>query len=518
MAVQHYLPQIDEDKVLHIEVEPLKASAERVSPAHQLLQSAARVATTAATSVPYNTNGWDTVYVIALPDVNNAIAVKKASPTSWSASIPASLFSPAISATGTFATWSLATGGSGSIVRMHIPFTAAITAGTTQLQVNGGIAYVEVKLAYIPQPPSAGTTPNNLKVRTTGGSPDDPVVTVSSVTYTPGPVDPSLVNVLEQLLGQWFNANLQEFQHVFATVNLGVNEAAGAFSWLSPTETNYAYIDNADITKALLGVLSMTDSRSDEGAVQEIAAGAIPAGARASFNMSLERFMTKMVLPSIPAEFPKAPTGTFVLGNNDTQIAATSSFDLDPVNIAGVNYTPNVTSYTMTLTGSTLETYLYVHTPISPGIDSYAEITYYTGMQLATKADGTQSLTWVQLQNPLEHTWYTVAPWVQITEAVADVVLAVIGAVIGGVVPAIERTVFRVLIALLVGGVVSAVAAVLEQVPQWIAGSVPDAVPNLNALVSGATGAMKWSDSTSFTLTEAVLNGGLQLGGNPFGS
>ncbi|MHA6758311.1 TULIP family P47-like protein [Streptacidiphilus sp. PAMC 29251] len=519
MAVQHYLPQIDEDKVLHIEVEPLKASAERVSPAHQLLSSATRVAATAASSVPYNTNGWDTVYVIPLPDVNNAIAVKKTSPTKWSGNIPASLFSPAIAATGTFGTWSLATGGSGSIVRMHIPFTAALTAGTTNIQVNGGIAYVEVKLIYIPQAPSAGTTPNNLKVRTTGGSPDDPVVTVSSVTYTaPSPVDPSLVNVLEQLLGQWFNANLQQFQHVFATVDLGVNEAAGDFAWLSPTETNYAYIDNTDITKALLGVLSMTESRSDEGAVQEIAAGAIPPGARASFNMSLERFMSKMVLPSIPAEFPKAPKGTFVLGNNDTQIAATSSFNLDPVKIAGVNYTPNVTSYTMTLTGSTLQTYIYVHTPISPGIDSYAEITYYTGMQLATKSDGTQSLTWVQLQSPLEHTWYTVEPWVQITEAVADVVLAVIGAVVGGVVPVIERTVVRVLVALLVGGVVSAVAAVLEQVPQWIAGSVPDAVPSLNALVTGATGAMKWSDSTSFKLTEAVLNGGLQLGGNPFGS
>ncbi|MFE0460268.1 TULIP family P47-like protein [Kitasatospora sp. NPDC058965] len=516
---QHFLPHIDEDKVHRIEVEHIKAAAERSGPAHRTVLGSTMVAATAAASIPYNTNGWDTVYVIPLPDVNRAIADKKTSPTSWTADLPASLFSPAIHGAGGFGTWALATGGSGSIVRMHIPFTATVTAGTTAITVTGGTAYVEVKLVYIPQPPAAdGTKPNNLKVRTSGGSPDDPVVTVSSVAYTTPAHDASLDNVLEQLLAQWFNANLQQFQHVFATVNLGEEEAAGDFAWLSPTETDYAYIDNADITKALLGVLCMTENRSSEGAVQEIAAGAVPAGARASFNLSLERFMAKMVLPSLPAEFPHAAAGIFQLGNNDTQIASTTGFTLDPVNVAGVNYTPNVTTYTMNLDGATMQTYLYIHTPISPGIDAYCEITYYNTMALATKADGTQSLTWIQSRPTDEKTWYTVASWITITEAVADVILAVIGAVVGNIVTAVERLIARVLVALLVGGVVSAVAAVLEKVPEWIAGSVPDAIPTVNALVGGATKPTTWADSTDFKITEVVLNGGLQLGGNPFGS
>ncbi|WP_037604336.1 TULIP family P47-like protein [Streptacidiphilus rugosus] len=517
---QHFLPHIDEDKVYRIEIEHLKASAERTSPAHRAVQGTSMKAVAAAGAVPYSTNGWDSVYVIPLPDVNRAIADKKTSPTSWSAELPASLFSPAISGTGTFGTWSMATGGSGSIVRMHIPFTAQISSGTNHIAVAGGVAYVEVKLVYIPQPPNPdGTTPNNLKVRATGGSPDDPVVTVSSVTYTsPTPADPALDNVLEQLLAKWFNANLQKFQQVFATVNLGVEEASGDFAWLSPTETDYAYIDNANINHALLGVLCMTEGRSSEEAIQEISAGAIPEGARASFNLSLERFMSKMALPGLPIEFPHAAKGTFVLGNDDTQISATSSFNLDAVSVAGVNYTPNVTSFTMTLSGATMETYLYIHTPISPGIDAYCEITYYNTMTLATKADGSQSLTWVQSKPTDEKTWYTVASWVTITEAIADIVLAVIGAVVGGVVTSVERVVARVLIALLVGGVVSAVAAVLEKVPEWIAGTVPDAIPSINALVDGATKPTKWADSTDFKITEVVLNGGLQLGGNPFGS
>ena len=516
MAVTHFLPQIDEDKVLRISVEHAKASSEHTAPSTHV-QMASALGATAAVTTLYNTNGWDTVYVIPLPDVNAAIAAKKTSPTSWTGKVPAGDFNPEIDATGTFDTWSLATGGSGSIVRMHIPFTANLSYSGTTKAITGGIAYVEVKLVYIPQAPSDGTTPNNLKVRNSGGSADDPVVTVSSVTYTsPTPMTDSTVNVLEQLLAGWFNANLDTFQHVFATVNLGLDEASGDFAWLNPTQTNYAYIDNANIADALLGVLCMTENRSSEGAVQEIAAGAIPSGSRASFNMSLERFMSKMVLPSLPGEFTHAPSGTFVLGNNDTQIAATSSFDLDAVKVGAVNYTPTVTSYTMTVNGSTLESYSYIHTPISPGIDAYCEVTYYSTMALATKADGSQSLTWVQLKSPDEKTWYTVASWVTITEAVADIVLAVIGAVVSNVVSAVERVVVRVLIALLVGGVISAVAAVLEQVPNWIAGSVPDAIPSIDALVNGATKPQAWADSKDFKIGQVVLNGGLQLGGDPF--
>ncbi|MER6075951.1 TULIP family P47-like protein [Streptomyces sp. NPDC001817] len=521
MTTQQFVPDVNEGQVLRIEIEDTKASAEPSSLAHRTVMGSTMVAA-AATSVAYNTNGWDTVYVIPLPDVNRAIADKKTSPASWSGHLdadPDGIF-PAFNAGGGFGTWSLATGGSGSIIRMHIPFTATVTAGTgAPVNVTGGEAYIEVKLAYIPQATSPdGTEPNKLQVRTTGGSPDDPVVTVTSVTYNPLTGHTWVANVLQQILQQWFNANLDQFQHVFATVNLGQEEASGDFKWLNPTETDYAYIDNADINKALLGVLCMTENRSSLGAVQEIAAGSIPPGSRASFNMSLERFMSKMVLPSLPAEFPHAGTNVFQLGNNDTQIAATSGFDLDPVSVAGTNYTPAVTSYRMTLNGSTMETYLYIHTPISPGIDAYCEITYYNTMALATKSDGSQSLTWIQAQPTDKKTWYTVASGLVIAEVVIDTILAVIGAVVSGIVATVERVIVRVLIGLLVGGVVAAVAKVLELTPEWIAGSVPDAVPSVNALVDGATKTTRWADSTDFKITEVVLNGGLQLGGNPFDS
>jgi hypothetical protein len=61
------------------------------------------------------------------------------------------------------------------------------------------------------------------------------------------------------------------------------------------------------------------------------------------------------------------------------------------------------------------------------------------------------------------------------------------------------------------------VAAVLEKIPEWIADSVPDALPDIDALVSNATASTTWTDATDFKISNVLLNGGLQLGGDPFG-
>ncbi|MFC8521101.1 TULIP family P47-like protein [Streptomyces sp. NPDC057257] len=49
-----------------------------------------------------------------------------------------------------------------------------------------------------------------------------------------------------------------------------------------------------------------------------------------------------------------------------------------------------------------------------------------------------------------------------------------------------------------------------------MAGSVPDGAPGMDALVSNATANQTWSDAKDFELTHISLNGGLQMGGNPF--
>jgi hypothetical protein len=483
--------------------------------AHQSPGSAFAAAVDRAVSVPFNTNGWDTTYAIRLTDVNRAIAAKGTSPTSWSASIPASMFGPRIDGTGTFGTWSLTNGaGSGATIRMHIPFAATVTANGTSLDVAGGLAYVLVKLTYLPQPPN---TPGrkSLVVRTQGGSPDDPVVSVSSVTYTSPAQNSGLDNALVELLQQWFNANLSSFEHVFATVNLGMEGASGAFQWLYPTHSAYAYIDGATLDDSLLGVLCMTESRDITGTVQELAAGAIPDAARAGFSISPERFLDKMVLPSLVAEFPQVPSTTFQLSNNNTEIDATGSVTLPAVNVAGVNYTPEMTTFRVTVNNDQLVTYAYIHIPISPGIDAYAEFTYTVAIVLGTKSDGTQSLTYQEVSPAVKHTWYTIAPWVQGVEIAASVILAIIAAAVTYGAASITSVVARVIVALIVGGVIGAIVSILEKIPEWIAGSVPDALPSVDALVLNATASTVWADGKDFGLTNVLLNNALQFGGNP---
>jgi hypothetical protein len=74
----------------------------------------------------------------------------------------------------------------------------------------------------------------------------------------------------------------------------------------------------------------------------------------------------------------------------------------------------------------------------------------------------------------------------------------------------------RRIVNFLVGGSISAVLTILELTPLWIAGDAPSSLPSIDALVTNATSPITWANSGDFLITDVQLNGGLQLGGNPF--
>jgi hypothetical protein len=65
-----------------------------------------------------STFGWDTVFAVHIADLNEAIAKLAATPAQFSAVDEGDR----ISASGRFGAWQIAPGGSGSLVRMKIPF------------------------------------------------------------------------------------------------------------------------------------------------------------------------------------------------------------------------------------------------------------------------------------------------------------------------------------------------------------------------------------------------------------
>ncbi len=503
----------DKNSLLHLQLTDAELSKAREEQGQARLASAAP----ATSGVTFSTGGWDTVFAIRISDVNRAIAANKVSPTTWRARVEASDFGPQIDATGTFGTWSVATGGgSGTDLRMHLPFTATLTVNGKDHVVKGGVAYVLVHLIYLPDPGTRGPGPKDLVVRTTDQGPDSPAVDVSSVTYTSPAWDKNLDGALEEVLKAWCNDNIAEFKHVFATVDIGKIDGEGDFSWLTPTYTAYAYADGPTPDDALLGVLCMTDGRDVAGKVEGLESGALPEGARAGLSISAERFLKKMALPGIQSHFPNASPNTFQVTNHNTQIEAVETVKLDPVRVGLVDYHPEMTTFQVTVSGTELEIYAYVRTNISPGIDAYAEITHYATLKLGTKSDGTQSLTFVETREPKKNGWSTVAPWVEGTEIAADLILAVVSAVASNVATAGRRIVIRVVIAIVAAGLVATIVGVLEKIPAWIAGDVPDALPPIDPLVDSATRPFRWPNAKKeFALTGVGFNGALQLSINP---
>lgn len=505
----------DKNSLLHLQLADAEHSRARAVQGQARAASAALASSTAT----FSTGGWDTVFAIRISDVNRAIAKTAVSPRTWRARVGASDFGPQIDASGTFGTWSVGIGGgSGTNLGMHLPFDATLTVNGKDHPIRGGVAYVIVHLIFLPDPGTQGPGSKDLVVRTTDQGPDSPVVEVSSVTYTSPARDENLDRALKDVLTVWCNANIAEFRHVFATVDVGriEGESGGDFSWLTPTYTAYAYADGPTADDALLGVLCMTDGRDIAGKIEGLMSGAIPEGARAGFSISAERFLDKMILPAVQSHFSKASPGTFIVANKETQIVSTAAVALDPVRVALTDYHPEMTTFQVTLSGSEIEIYSYVHTNISPGIDAYAEVTHYVTLKLGTKADGTQSLTFVETREPKKNGWSTVAPWVEGVEITADVILAVVSLVVSNVATAARRLVFRVIIAIVAAGIIGTIAAVSEKIPEWIAGEVPDALPPIDPLVENATRPLRWANAKKeLTLTGVTLNGALQLGGDP---
>jgi len=476
----------------------------------------------------FTTNGWDTVFAVRASDVNGAITRRATSPKTWEATLPASFVAPELLASGTFGTWQLATGGSGGIVNMAIPFECTITGTAAPVAVRGGVATVSVRLQYLPPEqglPVCGSTPDSREGahrlvldrgtdsrRSVGALP----VTVNSVTYAAPQQQDGLDGVLKEMLARSLNGHLDEFQHVFATVDIAGSAATDAFRWLKPTDRSYAYAEptiGATLDNAVFAVLTMTECRSRGSALQQISPDAIPPGSRAGFTIAELLLMEKMILPNLAHEYPGTDASYFRLNSNSTQITNTKPFALPPARVGAVDYTPVMQTLRVTVSGDVIETYSYLRTNISPGIDAWAEITHYATLELKQNADGTQSIGYREAQPPVERTGHDVAVWVEVVSVAVDAIvgIATFGAAMA--VKKIANVIVRVIVSILIGAVVAAIPAILSKIPQFIAGSLP--LPPIDAFVANATSAVKWTDARDFKITNLSLNGALQLGGDP---
>ncbi|MBZ3900882.1 TULIP family P47-like protein [Streptomyces griseiscabiei] len=498
------LPAVPRGKRLHLSYADADSTTARKASARK---ASARLGDTPPTD-DFSTFGWDTVSVIALTDVNNAIAKYGTSPSAWDGTVPGTKFSPPVVLNGQFDPWTLATGGTGGgEVVMRIPFGADLGVGNrgdeTVYGIRGGTATVEVDLAFDPE--------RNLRVDTQPDT-EKPLAVITHLEFVSPPaggLEPGehdwLVMTLTQLLDQWLNdpTHLAAFEHVFTAIDINSAESMGNLAWLLPTHTDYAYFNGTNDDDSFLGVLCMTEKRDPGRAPQELAPGAMVVGQErwSGLTVSKDRFMNKMLLPGLRRHFPGVDIGI----NDSGAFTAASEFRMDKLVVDGNSYQPVATEFTVSVDYDRITTNMQLLVPVNSHISGHAWIEYAIQPTLGKNSQGEACLTYEVIQQNIQH-------WV-VTDGVIGEFELWLAKVADGI-DGILRAAMNGLGLKFLAGMVSFPFDSLED---WDADEALDHLPTADAFAQQATLPIAWKNADVLRPAQVRLhNGALQIFGPTF--
>lgn len=461
-------------------------------------------ATPADTGTAVYTYGWDTAFAVPVPQVNQAIANHGSSPSGFE------VREPTYTVTGDFGAWQICPGGDGRALRMTWPLhnTVLTYTGGKQFAFDGHVV-VEVELHYVPHGELGphGSRPVALVVNPDAPSPEDAPLSIVNIELTPAPgtVTKSLVRAA---LKTWGAANLAEFAHVFAVVDLNRMIDKGQWAFVTPHYTDYAYLEGGTPETSLLAVLTMTGERTGEHLTEQVSAAAIPPGSRAGFLVSAERTLHDLVRPAMKLAYPGLTDANFLLNDDGSELYLTegTSVGLAPVEHNGSTYHPKLTGLTVQSIGQILELTSHTETEVAAGITATCQATHWYKVTLGTSDSG-QTLTFAESQAP------------SIVHAINPSEGSVATQLVIMIVAAIALLILTVLTdgaALIVGGLVIGLVMGADQiVPALIEKLDQDDSPSIDLLVVNALDPISWTGAEAFRLDYASLNASLQLGGDP---
>lgn len=162
----------------------------------------------------------------------------------------------------------------------------------------------------------------NLKLLAGAISSDQPAVIIETIANNPISTDhKAALAALPQLLSDWFNDNIAEFNHVFAILDLVPQlDTDQAYAWTKPAGTSYAVTDNGTMDGSVFGVLTATVGNTGPTS-HEVSPFAIPQGvdakgANAGFLISGPDFVKHMLLPAAQNIFNNASDDSFEIIND----------------------------------------------------------------------------------------------------------------------------------------------------------------------------------------------------------
>ncbi|WP_198035240.1 TULIP family P47-like protein [Streptacidiphilus rugosus] len=304
-----------------------------------------------------NIYGWDTVCVLSV-DTANAALKRSAAQLVTEFKYSGHSLSTNFDLHGRFGAWQIVPGGSGSLLRLALPFAegAVVPAAASGVDLTGCTAVVDIALELLPTPVNGG---NRLVFSLHGAQEQGAAPTPGVVTpvHLDGPSD-TLAKLGAIGQGLVLNgvvaalaANAAEVSFVFASLDpLG----ADADAWLAPVRSAFLYLETAG-GHGWLAVLSTTDARDITGLQHTVDPEVLGGGPQVALAVSPDLFLRHLIAPGLPQVFGGgADPGCFGFDPNAHQITAAHPFSTQSVKEGAIWYTPRVSQLRVGVVGSAL--------------------------------------------------------------------------------------------------------------------------------------------------------------------
>ena len=250
------------------------------------------------------TNGWDTVFAIRAAQLNAEFAKPGASPASFTHTAPISTGSATFA--GTFGAWKIVAGGSGSQLRIDVPFTAATLtfAGNSMTGIAGTVAITATATAPSATTPAIGIA----SVR----------VDALNTSLQQGSTEESLARTL---IGGWLTAHLADIGLLFATVDVDSKVAMDpGLEWLAPSMARLAVADDPTDNQPIVGILTTLVGTSGAALTAVVEPSLIPAGSGAAFMIGPDAFLRRFIKQGVRILFVDATDADFEVVQSGTEL------------------------------------------------------------------------------------------------------------------------------------------------------------------------------------------------------
>lgn len=469
----------------------------------------------AAGSTVANTYGWDTVSAVRVGDMNRTIREAGSSPQRFEQAID----SGAGVVRGRFGDWQIDAGGDGRLIHLAIPLEGVDASYGGQSWQGDALALVEVQLHFVPH----GTLQANsqslrhaLVVRSAqdaarltalpgvAAPAQMPIANVLDVEYDGG-ADPGMLvtTMIKLALTEWLCANLDQFTHVFATVNIHQVATDDAFHWLKPTYATYVFLSQPNPDDSVFAILCRTGERSPDDLIEQISPYAIPQGVEAGFLLSPARMLSDMMARSLPDVLNGLKLKDIKVEEQQNRLKVSKNVKLQKVkDEKGREVEPVLENLEVELRERELIMKSTISTKVGAGITSVGESQCFYNIGLVTKPDGSRTLGYRESRKPIKRDYTRKNEGVKILEW-----MLLIGTLIVGVAMIWNGVGVGLIIAAVAMGGAGLTLKVVEAVHR-------DDAPAIDVFVEQATDSITWSNGKTFELISAELNGALQMGGN----